>query len=144
MNTKAQKFQSFLDEKKIVNAFSVESLDDEFDTSLFRSQLPVNGNNFPTLLIFDKSVYTILRVLIVPKIPSPDDLNPSVLKLINDFNRRIKVFKYYVDDQGSLILDIVIVSADGDDIGEIVYAMYDFVIQHLTESYALIMKSVWG
>ena len=145
MNQKAEEFKKYLDEKKIEGVFAIEEVkgDDEWQTVLFRSQVDINGNNLPTVVIFDKSVYGLLRVLIAPQVLR-DENETAVLKLINDYNKKYKAFKYYVDDAGALVLDVCMIAADGKDAGDMVYAMFDVIIQHLGESYKDIMKSVWG
>ena len=84
-----------------------------------------------------------MRVLIAPQVLHEDN-ETAVLKLLNDFNKKFKAFKYYLDDSGSLVLDICLISSDEKDVGDMVYAMFDVIIQHLGESYKEIMKSVWG
>ncbi|MFC2343107.1 MAG: hypothetical protein ACFNWW_04385 [Negativicutes bacterium] len=145
MNQKAEEFKKYLDEKKIEGVFAIEEVkgDDEWQTVLFRSQVDINGNKLPTVVIFDKSVYGLLRVLIAPQVLR-DENETAVLKLINDYNKKYKAFKYYVDDAGALVLDVCMIAADGKDAGDMVYAMFDVIIQHLGESYKDIMKSVWG
>ena len=145
MNQKAEEFKKYLDEKKIEGVFAIEEVkgDDEWQTVLFRSQVDINGNKLPTVVIFDKSVYGLLRVLIAPQVLR-DENETAVLKLINDYNKKYKAFKYYVDDAGALVLDVCMIAADGKDAGDMVYAMFDVIIQDLGESYKDIMKSVWG
>lgn len=145
MNQKAEEFKKYLDEKKIEGVFAIEEVegDDEWQTALFRSQVDIQGNKLPTVVIFDKSVYGLLRVLIAPQVLREDN-ETAVLKLVNDYNKKYKAFKYYVDDAGSLVLDICMIASDGKDAGDMVYAMYDVIIQHLGESYKEIMKSIWG
>ena len=144
MNQKAENFKAYLDEKKIEGVFAIEEIEnDEWETVLFRSQVDINGNKLPTVVIFDKSVYGIMRVLIAPQVLHEDN-ETAVLKLLNDFNKKFKAFKYYLDDSGALVLDICLISSDEKDVGDMVYAMFDVIIQHLGESYKEIMKSIWG
>ena len=63
MNQKAENFKAYLDEKKIEGVFAIEEIEnDEWETVLFRSQVDINGNKLPTVVIFDKSVYGIVRI----------------------------------------------------------------------------------
>ena len=144
MNKKAEAFKKYLEAQKFDGVFSIEELEnDEWETALFRSQVDINGNKLPTVVIFDKSVYGLLRVLVAPQVLR-DENETAVLKLINEYNKKYKAFKYYVDDAGSLVLDICMIAADEKEAGEKVYAMYDVIIQHLNDSYKEIMKSIWG
>ena len=143
MNKKAENFQAFLEEKAIRNAFQAEETGDEWETVLFRSQLDIDGNKLPTLLLLDSSIYGILRVLIAPKVPAGES-EAAVLRLINGYNRRFKAFKYYLDDAGALVLDVCILSGEGEDTGDMVYAIYDVILRHLNEAYKEIMRSIWS
>ncbi|MGP1366873.1 MAG: YbjN domain-containing protein [Schwartzia sp. (in: firmicutes)] len=144
MNKKAEAFKKYLEAQKFDGVFSIEELaNDEWETALFRSQVDINGNKLPTVVIFDKSVYGLLRVLVAPQVLR-DENETAVLKLVNEYNKKYKAFKYYLDDAGSLVLDICMIAADGKEAGEKVYAMYDVIIQHLNDSYKEIMKSIWG
>jgi len=143
LNEKAKNFKAFLDEKELKNIFLMEETKDKWDTVLFRSQIDINGNKLPTMLLFDTSIYGILRVLIAPKLPSAES-EPALLKLINSYNKNFKAFKYYVDDSGALILDVCLLSSDTEHVGEMVYAMFDVIIQHLNTSYKEIMRSLWA
>ena len=75
MNQKAEEFKKYLDEKKIEGVFAIEEVegDDEWQTVLFRSQVDIQGNKLPTVVIFDKSVYGLLRVLIAPQVLREDN-----------------------------------------------------------------------
>ena len=132
MNSKAEKFQAYLDEKKI-NAFTHEEVEgDQFSAEVFR---------LPTIVILDNSVYGMIRVLVAPNAVHDGNEN-ALLKLVNDYNKKFKVFKYYVDDQGSLVLDLCVLGVEAD--GNMIYAMFDVIINHLNESYKDIMKAIWG
>ena len=56
-----------------------------------------------------------------------------------------KVFKYYVDDQGSIYLDACIPGLDDETFKpELVHVVLDVIVEHLTENYAPLMKKVWA
>ncbi|AXL21288.1 YbjN domain-containing protein [Megasphaera stantonii] len=140
MNKKAESFQAYLKEKNL-SAFTVDEIkDDPFHTVVFRSQLNIDGNNLPTIVIADDSIYSMIRILVAPKVPEGSE---GLAKLLNTYNQTFKAFKYYVDNKGSLILDISIVSADESLNGDLVYALFQTVIEHLNESYKNIMKEIW-
>ena len=84
-NEKALKFQEFLVDNNI-NVFSTESLDDEYQTVMFRSRIEVRGQILPMAIIIDKSVFTIIRTQIVTGIPTEKQ---ELLKAyLNDLNRQ--------------------------------------------------------
>ena len=143
MNKKAEQFQTYLKEKDLENVFTVEEREDEQHTVLFRSQIDVEGNNLPTVVIFDDSIYGVLRVLVVPKALKEEN-ELELMKLANGYNKRYKALKYYFDDAGALMLDVTLLSVEGERTGDMVYAMFDVMIRHLNEAYKEIMHSVWA
>ena len=84
-----------------------------------------------------------LRVLVAPKVLH-DDNEAAVLKLLNTYNKQYKSFKYYIDDEGNLILDTCVLLKDDEVDGDLIYAMFDVIIRHLGESYKELMKSIWA
>ncbi len=143
MNKKAEQFQAYLKEKDIENVFTVEEREDELHTVLFRSQIDVDGNKLPTVVIFDDSIYGVVRVLVAPKaLTEKNEL--AVMKAANGYNKQYKPLKYFFDDEGALLLDIPLISTESEPIGDMVYAMFDVIIRHLNEAYKEIMHSVWA
>lgn len=104
MNKKAESFKSYLDNAK-VDAFVVEEIaDDALNTVVFRSHLDIGGNQLPTIVILDDSIYAMIRVLVAPKVESEEALE-KVRVLLNDFNKQYKSFKYYLDNDNAIVLD---------------------------------------
>lgn len=143
MNKKAEQFQEYLKEKELENVFTLEERADELHTALFRSQIDIEGNKLPTVVIFDDSLYGVVRVLVAPKALTEENAL-AVMKLANGYNKRYKALKYYFDDAGALLLDVAILSVEGERTGDMVYAMFDVMIRHLNEAYKEIMRSVWA
>ena len=147
MNVKAEAFQKYLDEKKI-DAFQSENVpDDAQNTTIFRSHIVVEGQQLPTLVILDDSVFSMIRVQISPKAQTEEN-ELEVLKLANEQNLKFKPFKLYFDPAGSLILDVCLLTPgqaaeDFGDLGDKVYGMLDVLINFLNENYRPIMKEVW-
>ena len=137
-NVKAEKFRAFLAEKEI-NVFQEEVIVDEFNSVVFRSHVEVGGQNLPTVLIIDNSIYSILRVQIVSGIINKDN-NEAVLELINKFNSQYKVFKYYISDNGDLCLDCCLCFTEENFDPELVRVIIDVAVQHLVEEYPLRYK----
>ncbi len=69
----------------------------------------------------------------------------AVLKLANDLNLKYKPFKLYFDGEGSLILDICMIVPDerAEEIGDMVYGMFNVMITFLNENYRTMMKTIW-
>ena len=144
MNVKAEAFQNYLNEKKI-EAFQSENVpDDAQNTTIFRSHIVVEGQQLPTLVILDDSVFSMIRVQISPKAQTEEN-ELKVLKLANEQNLKFKPFKLYFDGEGSLILDICMITPDerAEEIGDMVYGMFNVMITFLNENYRTMMKTIW-
>ena len=144
MNKKAEAFKLYLEGKEI-DSFAVEEVkDDEPGTVVFRSHILVEGQQLPTLVILDNSVFAVMRVQISPKAQTEEN-ELAVLKLANEQNKKFKPFKLYFDAEGSLILDICMLMP-GEEfpmIGDEIYSMFDVLINFLNENYRPIMKEIW-
>ena len=158
MATKARAFQDFLDAKEI-KAFVSETIEnDPEQTTVFRShvevdgqQLPLSarevfapGGELPLLVLLDRSIFSMIRVQISPKCKTEEN-ELAVLKLANDLNLKYKPFKLYFDGEGSLILDICMITPDekAEEIGDMVYGMFNVMITFLNENYRTMMKTIW-
>ena len=143
MNKKAENFKAFLDEHEIQDFTMDIPENDTLHTVIFRSNLTINGTNIPTIFILDDSIYSMIRVFIAPN--ALNDKNAERLsQLINDYNLTYKSFKYFTDNDGSLILDTCLILPTDEVNGEVVYALYRHIIQNLEEAYKNIMKVIWA
>lgn len=142
MNKKATKFQEMLTEKKI-DAFQTEELKDKFDTTVFRSHLEVKGQYLPLMVLLDDSLYSIVRVIIASK-AIDEKSRPHVLEHIDHLNRGFKVFKYFTTDDGSLVLDACVPSAEDAFDPEAMRIVIDVVLEHLQNSYKETMEAIWS
>lgn len=143
MNKKAEKFKKYLDAKKIT-AFTVEEIEkDELNTVVFRSHLEVGGNQLPAIVILDSSIYGMIRILVAPQ-ALRKETELAVLQLINGYNKKYKSFKYYLEDDGALVLDTCVLFKEGEADGDLIYAMFEVIINHLNESYKNITKTLWS
>lgn len=141
MNDKAESFKKYLAEKK-VEAFTLEETKDALDTVVFRSRIDVDGNALPTIILLDRSIYPMIRVLVAPNVLREDN-ELRLLRLLNGYNRKYKSFKYYLDDSGALILDSCLPDKLKEVDGDLVYILLDVIIHHLQEEYKTIMKEIW-
>ena len=144
MATKARAFQDFLDAKEI-KAFVTETIEnDPEQTTVFRSHVEVDGQQLPLLVLLDRSIFSMIRVQVSPKCKTEEN-ELAVLKLANDLNLKYKPFKLYFDGEGSLILDICMITPDekAEEIGDMVYGMFNVMITFLNENYRTMMKTIW-
>ena len=142
MNTKAEKWNTFLTDNKIT-CFGVEEVKNEMHSVVYRAFLEVQGQKLPSMLVVDDSIYTMFQVLVAEKVVN-DKNRGDVEHMLNDLNQKFKVFKYYVGDNGNLCLDSCMPSTGETFDVNIVHAVIDVILKHLTEEYPKLMKAIWG
>ena len=140
-NEKALKFQSFLVDNNI-NVFSTESLEDEYETALFRSRIEVRGQMLPMVIVIDKSIFTIIRTQIVTGIEAKQA--EKLKGYLNDLNREFKIFKYYLREDGNVYLDICLPFVDESFDSQMVQLMLSILVKHLEAVYGDVMAFVWA
>ena len=142
MNKKAEGFKQYLAEKKIA-CFQVEELpQDKLNTVAFHSSVEVEGQRLPLVLLLDSSIYGIVRVLVARHALKPEN-EAELLRSVNALNRRYKAFKYYLDDEGSLVLDSCIMMPVGEANGGLIYTVLDVILRHLQAEYRPLMQKIW-
>lgn len=142
MNRRAQAFQEYLQENNI-DCFITEEIGDELNTTAFRSHMEITGQRLPLVVILDDSIYSMLRLQIVPKALKESN-KQVILEYINELNRQYKVFKYYVTAEGDLCLDCCVLCDAEQANGPMVYTIMNVVLTHLTEEYPVLMRKVWS
>ena len=140
-NEKALKFQEFLVENDI-RVFSTESIDDDYNTVMFRSRLEAHGQMLPMAVIIDTSVFTVIRVQIVTGVSS--EKRDMIREYLNELNARFKIFKYYLTSDGVIYLDICVPFVDETFDGKMVQLMLSILVQHTDETYEDMMEKVWS
>jgi len=143
MNKNAQAFKAYLDEKKI-EVFTVEETpDDPQETAVFRSHIIVAGQQLPTIVVTDKSIFSIVRVQIAPQVLT-DENKAALLNFVNEENTKYKPFKLYFNANGTLLLDLCLTNVDDDLKGDTVYLIFDVIIKYLEDNYQSMMKAIWA
>lgn len=143
MNKKAQIFKDYLDEKKITCFEMQEIKDDPVNTVVFRSTIEVDGQQLPTLVILDSSIYAMIRVRVANAALKAGN-ETALVKAINELNAKYKIFKYYFADDGALILDAYLLTRTEELDCDMVYTVLDVLVKHLTGEYKTIMKLIWA
>ena len=91
MNKKAAGFEKFLQERNIT-CFKVEEMPkDELNAVVFRSQIEVEGQNLPTILIVYDSIYCMLRVLVASKALRENKIGSAIPHLNKKLFKAIEV-----------------------------------------------------
>ena len=140
-NTKALDFQEFLVDNNI-SVFSTETLDDDYQTVIFRSRIEAKGQILPMAILIDTSVFTMIRVQIVTGVT--DEKRPRLTAYLNTLNAQYKIFKYYLRDDGTVYLDICLPFVDETFDSKMVQLMLSILVQHLDATYDDLMAEVWA
>ncbi|MDD6288061.1 YbjN domain-containing protein [Acidaminococcus fermentans] len=143
MNPKAQSFQDYLDKEKLKDFTPEEISGDDLKPVVFRSHLALKEARLPVVVVWDLSIYGMVRILVAQKALKKTN-EAALLKRINETNRKYKAFKYYLDEEGNLVLDACILCLGQKVDGELVYILFNTLGQHLEEAYGQWMKVVWG
>ena len=142
MNTKAQKYSDFLKANEI-KAFEVQEVENEMHSVLYRSFMEVSGQNLPTMLVLDDSIYVMLQVRVAAGVVKEAN-RAAVVEHLNQLNEKYKVFKYYVNEAGDIVIESCIPSTDDSFVPEMVNAVIDVILKHLVEEYPQMMKIFWA
>ena len=90
VNLKAAKFQKYLDDNKLT-FFRRDASNDEADTIVFQSNIQVEGQTLPVIIITDSTIYTIIRVQVGAGLVKEDN-HVKFGEYLNGLNRSYKVF----------------------------------------------------
>ncbi len=142
MNAKATKFNEFLQANNIT-CFNAQEVANEMNSVLYRSFMEVNGQNLPTMVVVDDSIYVMVQVRVAGAVVKEGN-RTAVMEHINKLNEKYKVFKYYINDNGDIVIESCIPSTDEDFVPGLIHAVIDVILKHLVEEYPLIMKNVWA
>ena len=140
-NAKAVKFQEFLMENNI-NVFSTESLEDAYNTVVFRSRIETAGQILPMAIFIDTSVFTIIRTQVVTGVAK--EKREKIQEYLNHLNTQFKIFKYYLREDGVVYLDICLPFVDETFDSKMIQLMLSVLVQHLDAIYAEFMAEVWA
>ena len=142
MNLKATKFTNFINERNI-NVFQMQEIDGDMHPVVYRSAMEVGGQNLPTMLVIDDSIYVMLQVRVGAGLVKESN-KAAVMEHMNSLNENYKVFKYYANENGDIVIESCIHTTDEEFMPELVHAVIDVVLKHLNEEYPKLMKTVWS
>ena len=142
MNLKATKFTNFINERNI-NVFQMQDIDGDMHPVVYRSAMEVGGQNLPTMLVIDDSIYVMLQVRVGAGLVKESN-KAAVMEHMNSLNENYKVFKYYANENGDIVIESCIPTTDEEFMPELVHAVIDVVLKHLNEEYPKLMKTVWS
>ena len=110
-------------------------------TTVFRSYITTEGQQLPTVVILDDSIFALVRVQISPK-ASTEANQLELLKMINEESAAYKPFKFYLNRDGDLLLDVCLVIEE-ELKGDTVYTLFSVIVNYLDANYRKFMKCIW-
>ena len=141
MNKNAEAFKAYLD-KNGIKVFEAEELQGaNQQTTVFRSYITTNGQQLPTIVILDESVFAILRVQISPRALTEKN-QLELLKMINEESAAYKPFKFYLNGNGDLLMDVCLFIEE-ELKGDAVYTLFSVIVNYLDANYRKFMKCIW-
>ena len=140
MSKKAEIFQEYLTSHNLT-MFTRQDLNDQLQTSIFRSAFSIDGKNIPFIIVVDESAFAMIQVQIASGAVTNDN-KLKVYDTINNWNISLKPFKYVVDNDGSLILTCCMMNADGQMDGDKANAMMNIILDYLTKEYKNILAAM--
>lgn len=122
-----------------LNFFRRRDIHDEADTIIYITALPAGSRRLLAAIITDSSVYTIIRChLGVRKPGHPDD--DAFLAFVGKLNASHAFFKYAVNEDGGLYIDVCIPATPAYFDPEMVRTTMNLLVYHLGEEYPAISK----
>ncbi len=133
MNEKALKFDEYLT-KLDITWFEKEERTDEYDTVLYRTFLEIKDKRFPLFVILDKSIFTVVRQIVITGTDQVAD-RAALVEYVNDLNSRYKVFKYYLNEEEGILYMDMSIPAIGEyfDPEILMYLIGSILLPHMEE-----------
>ncbi len=133
MNEKALKFDEYLT-KLDITWFEKEERTDEYDTVLYRTFLEIKDKRFPLFVILDKSIFTVVRQIVITGADQVAD-RAALVEYVNDLNSRYKVFKYYLNEEEGILYMDMSIPAIGEyfDPEILMYLIGSILLPHMEE-----------
>ncbi len=144
--SKSKQFDEYL-AKNGLNWFErIEVPEEEiqYRTVVYRGTLDAVGTQFQVIVVLDDSIYGLLRIVLTPSAIDEASEVP-VLRYLNELNHTFKSFKYYLDQDNRIYLDVSLPSTAEEFNPElVVYMTVEVVLPHLKEYYPKLMQVAWG
>ena len=142
MNPRADLFNEDL-KINMPNTFTPQEIDDAAKTVVFRSNISVKEQTLPMAVFLDNSVFPIVRIFVAGKVVN-DENRARVMACFNEMNRKYKVFKYYEDELGDVIIDACVPALDEHFDPRMIHVAIEAIVNHLNDDYPVIMDAIWG
>ncbi|MCQ2361754.1 MAG: hypothetical protein MJ048_01810 [Acidaminococcaceae bacterium] len=141
VSAKAAKLKAFFAENKM-EMFQDQNVNDEAQTTIFRSKMAVKGQLLPFAILLDQSVYALVQVQLAPAVAVGDAFE-KVSTYLNQCNNRVRMFKFTISAAGDVMLNVPMTFKDDDFNPALMNAILVEIIKFLEVEYAGFMAQVW-
>ncbi|MBN3859104.1 hypothetical protein GKC56_00835 [Neisseriaceae bacterium PsAf] len=131
MNKKAELLKDFLKENKLLDSFEVSEVGN--NVTIFRSVIELGDDKYNIIVGVDDSPYTIIRTFFGKDVGIVNAKNSA--EKIFKLNRENDVLKFYKNEDGELIMDIVLPTPEQTFDPAMIQAFLALVVQHLPKIY---------
>jgi len=141
LNDFAEKFTAYLTEIDD-RRFQREDIADEHNSVIFRTNLAVQGQQIPLGILFDNTVYVIIRANMATHAVN-DNNAYEVNHFITRMNCNSKLFKYYITPNTSIILDACIPMLPDEFSVKLIDTILQVVMKEVAAHHRELMQIIW-
>ena len=139
---KADAFQAYLEAEQI-SGVKMHKVEDEAHAHVFRSNLPVQRQSLPFMILVDDSVYTVIQLEVAAQIVTAEKKEKAAVYL-NALNDEYRMLKYSSDTAGNVLLTCSIPSGVDQFDPALIAALLNQIQEHLNEVYPDLMAKLWS
>ena len=141
-NQKAMKFKAVLD-KWNIRSFREYMMQQSSRSIIFNTQWELEGRYLPVQVVFDDTIYIMIRVLVLENIIRKRPTQ-SLMKCLNQLNQRNQFLKYQIFEPGDVLLIGVIATDNENFDGRTVWRCFQSILQTLRTDYRDIARYATG
>lgn len=142
LNAKSLKLKEFFKANKM-EMFQDQNINDEAETTIFRSRMQVKGQLLPFAILVDRTVYTLIQVQLAPAVATGKAFS-KVAKFLNECNNRFRLFKFTISEAGDLLVNATLTFKDDNFEPALLNAILAEIVKFLDAEYPALMEKVWA
>lgn len=144
MNKKAEKFKGFIEKNNYQDSFIVtEHQSEGREFVIFDTSVEVKGQYLKLVVILETGIECIIRVWIGQNLLTQEN-RIHVLKKLNELNNSYRIFKFFADEKGNIIMDWVNSSLDDVFDPNLIHFTLGVINREIANIYNQVMKTVWS
>lgn len=137
-NQKTRMLDAYFAQEKL-NFFHKRALGNDTDTVIYITAIPAGDYRLLAAVITDNSIYTIVRCHLGDRTPGAAD-EADFLEFLRSLNARHAFFKYAMNADGGLYLDVCLAARDDHFDPAMIRMTLNLLVYHMQETYPEIVK----